>query len=146
MIKFPRELVDSYFADHYRRGAVIRYKMKCDDPTRAQRYKFGIVLNNDTSEPEALLAITTTKIGWFSSGQFENDIVRLRDGTYSWVTAETIIDLRSLRPETLEDLKLLNVRQEMTFEQELESATMAEVDRKLCASRLIELRTKKRVI
>jgi hypothetical protein len=72
--------------------------------------------------------------------------VRLREGIYSWVTEETIVDLRSLRPEMLEDLKVLNERQEMTFEQELDSATMAEVDKKLHASRLIELRTKKRVI
>jgi hypothetical protein len=44
----------------------------------------------------------------------------------------------------LEDLKVLNERQEMTFEQELDSATMAEGDKKLHASRLIELRTSDR--
>jgi hypothetical protein len=34
----------------------------------------------------------------------------------------------------------------MAFEQELNPATMTEVDNKLRASRLIELRTKKRII
>ena len=138
MIKFSRDLVDSYFADRYRRGSVIRYNMKCDDPSRSQRFKFGIVYSTRIAQnPEALLAIATTKIEWFASGRFEGDIVRLQVGAYSWVTAETVVDLRTLRPELLEVLKILNERQDMAFEQEPNPTTMAEVDNKLRASRLI---------
>jgi hypothetical protein len=81
-----------------------------------------------------------------ASGRFEGDIVRLQVGAYSWVTAETVVDLRTLRPELPEVFEVLNERQDMAFEQELNPATMTEVDNKLRASRLIELRTKKRII
>lgn len=146
MIKFSRDLVDTYFASHYRRGCVLRFNMKCDDPDRVQRFKFGIVLNKDWSEPEVLLAITTTKIEWFSSGHFDRDIVRLHPGIYPWVTSETVVDLRSIRSELVDDLKTLCERQDMSFEQELGEPTIAELDEKLRASRLIELRIKKRII
>lgn len=76
----PPELVERYFRQHYKRGAILRFYMTADDPKRPYRYKFGIVLNKDTSEEETLLAITTSKTGVFAHGRWEDDILRVPRG------------------------------------------------------------------
>jgi len=146
MIRFSRDLVEQSFQAHYKRGVVVRFNMECDDPNRPRRYKYGVVLNSDCSEPEALLAISTSRIDKFASGRSDRDILRLPEGTYPWTTEDTVVDLRELRAEKVDDLKLLCERQEMRFEGPLKAEHIAELNEKLRASRLLEIRLKKRVV
>ncbi len=146
MIKFSRDFVEQYFATRYKRGVVVRFNMECDDPNREKRFKFGIVLNRDCSEPDVLLAIATSNTDKFASGRFDSDILRVPKGSYGWTTEDTVVDLRVVRSEKLDDLKLLCERQEMRFEDLLSAADAAQLDQKLRASRLLEIRLKKRVV
>src|SRR5487761_1321149 len=121
-MKVDRGLIDGDFAKHFKRGSILRFYMKCDDPRRQYRYKFGIVLNKNPTEPEALLAITTTNLARYGSGYFENDILRVTPGTYGCFDEPTIIVLREIRIEPTASLKTLYGQQQLRFEGMMSSA------------------------
>ena len=146
MIKCSPDFVTQYFGQRYQRGAVVRFNMEGDDPHRPNRFKYGVVLNLDSSEDEALLALATSRIDRFASSRFDPDVLRLPANRYDWTTQDTIVDLRSIRIEIVSDLKSLCENGEMRFEDPLNAADIADLDRKLRASRLLQLRLKKRVV
>jgi hypothetical protein len=146
MGKIDRAPIDLVFKEKYCKGAILRFYMKCDDPNRPFRYKFGIVLNKQSSEAEALLAITTTNAARYSSGYFENDIVRISVGSYACFDEPTVVSLREIRTEPVEDLKNLYSNRQLSFEGNLDAADLTEVETKIQASVLIETRTKSRII
>jgi hypothetical protein len=139
-------VIDSYFANKLKRGAVLRFLMQCDDPQRDERYKFGIYLNVDPYEPDAFLALTTSKTEKYDSGRFENDIVRLPEGVYPCFDRPTIVVLREIRIEPVSLLKEQVGQQCMTFEIHFDEAAMTEIDAKIRNSRLIEGRMKRRIV
>jgi hypothetical protein len=130
--------VDRIFRECYRRAAIIRFEMPCDDPNRQVRNKFGILLNKDLAESNALLAITTSNPAFFSSSFLENDIVRVSAGSYSCFPLGTIVSLREIKQYELAWMKGICALKKLTFQGELSSADMTEVDQKLSTSRLIE--------
>lgn len=132
------ELVEQHFRGHYRRGAIIRFEMPCDDPNRIVRDKFGVVLNLDLSDPEALLAITTTNEKYFASGFIENDIVRITAGIYPCFPEPTIVSLREIKIYPLRWIKDLCLQSKMTFEGNISDGDIMEIDAKLRGSVLIE--------
>lgn len=147
MPKLGAGLIDLYFTQHYKRASILRFYMECDDPNVDFKYKFGVLLNLDTTEPEALLAITTSNLKPFASGFLENDIVRIPSGKYScFPKQETIINLREIRIEAVSKLRTLCEQKQMTFEGVLDASDMTDVDAKLGASRLIERHLKKRIV
>jgi len=145
MPKLGGELIDLYFRQHYKRGAILRFYMECDDPEVDFKYKFGILLNLNTIESDALLGITTSNLKPFASGFLENDIVRISGGKYPCFPRDTIINLREVRIEPVTKLRSLCEQKQMTFEGALDASDMIEVDAKLAASRLIERHLKKRI-
>ena len=107
MPKLGGELIDLYFRQHYKRGAILRFYMECDDPEVDFKYKFGILLNLNTTESDALLGITTSNLKPFASGFLENDIVRISGGKYPCFPRDTIINLREVRIEPVTKLRSL---------------------------------------
>ena len=146
MHSIPLPLVDLLFQGKYRRGAILRFNMECDDPARDFRHKFGVVLNKDTAESDALLAITTTNLAAFASGRFENDILRIDPGAYACFDKPTILSLREVRPEGVADLKNLCQQRQLTFEGDLTPDDFELVRQKIIHSRLIEGKYKKRIL
>ena len=146
MPKYPAAVVDLLFQGKYKRGAIIRFYMECDDPKRDFRYKFGVVLNKDTSEDESLLAITTTNLKPYASGHFENDILRIDPGAYACFDQPTILSLREIRPENVADLKALGQEGQLTFEGDMTADDLALIEQKIIHSRLIEGKYKKRIL
>lgn len=139
-------LGDLYFNQQYKRGAILRFNMQCDDPNRDTRYKFGVVLNKNTGEDEALLAITTTNQGPFASGRSEDDILRIDVGTYPCFDRPTILNLREIRPEPIVDLRALCSSGQLTFHGAMTPGDLEVVDQKIIRSRLIEGKYKKRIV
>jgi hypothetical protein len=139
-------LVDLYFQQHYKRGAILRFYMECDDPGVDFKYKFGILLNLNTTESDALLGITTSNLKPFASGFLESDIVRISGGKYSCFPRDTIINLREVRVEPVTKLRFLCEQKQMSFEGALDGSDMIEVDEKVAVSRLIEKHLKKRIV
>ena len=140
-------LADLYFQQHYKRAAILRFYMECDDPKVDFKYKFGILLNLDVTETDALLAITTSNLKPFASGFLENDIVRIPGGKYPcFPKEETIINLREIRIEPVTKLRSLCEQKQMTFEGVLDASDMIDVNGRLAASRLIEKYLKKRIV
>jgi hypothetical protein len=146
MPKFPPQAIDLLFQGKYKRGAIIRFQMECDDPNREFRYKFGVVLNKDTSEPEALLAITTTNLAPFAGRSFEDDILRIDPGTYGCFDKPTILSLREIRAENVADLKGLCQDGQLTFEGDVTPDDLALIEQIVIRSRLIEGKYKKRIL
>src|SRR5882762_3841018 len=146
MPKFPPQAIDLLFQGKYKRGAIIRFYMECDDPERDFRYKFGVVLNKDTSEAEILLAITTTKLGPYAGGHFENDILRIDPGAYGCFNQPTILSLREIRLENVADLKRLCQDGQLTFEGDMTADDLALLEQKVIRSRLIDGKYKKRIL
>lgn len=146
MPKGGGQLIDWYFQQHYKRASTLRFYMECDDPAVDFKYKFAILLNLDTTEPDALLALTTSNLKPYASGFLENDIVRIPGGKYPCFPKETIISLREIRIEPVIKLRTLCEQKQMTFEGVLDATDMTEVDSKLAASRLIEKHLKKRIV
>jgi hypothetical protein len=130
--------VDELFLQHFRRGGILRFEMPCDDPNRQVRNKFGVILNKDHGESCAFLAITTSKTSYFSSAFVENDIVRLRGGSYPCFPLDTIVSLRKIEQYGVAWLKGLCSLRKATFQGKLSSADMTEIDQKLANSNLIE--------
>ena len=139
-------LGDLYFQQHYKRGAILRFNMDCDDPGRDKRYKFGVVLNKDTAEDEALLALATTKLERFQGGRFEDDILRIEPGVYPCFDRPTVLSLREIRPEPVANLKALCTSGQLTFHGEITRDDLALIEQKVIHSRLIEGRHKKRIL
>lgn len=139
-------LVDFYFQQHFKRGAIIRFYMECDNPNQTHRNKFGIVLNKDVTDDETLLAITTTKQDYFAGGYFENDILRIPANSYSCFGKETIVNLREVRAEPILKLKGLCVSGQLEFRGQVTPADMEVIDQIVRDSKLIEGRYKKRIV
>jgi hypothetical protein len=139
-------LGDLYFIHQYKRGVILRFNMQCDDPNRETRFKFGIVLNKNTAEDEALLAITTTNQAPFASGRFEDDILRIDAATYPCFDKPTIQNLREIRPESVADLKTLCKSGQLTFHGEMTRGDLALIEQKVIRSKLIEGKYKKRIL
>ena len=146
MAKIEPALLEQYWNQKYKRGAVIRFLMQCDDPGRDTRYKFGLVLNKDLSDSDALLALGTSNIERYSDARFEADIVRISSGAYPWVTVPTIFNLRQLKQVSILDLKVLLSEQKLEFQDEFSNQDLTILDAKIRASRIIELRIKRRVL
>jgi hypothetical protein len=139
-------LGDLHFSRHYKRGAILRFNMECDDPERDMRHKFGVVLNNNISEAEALLAITTSKLATFQSGHFENDILRIEPGLYACFDQPTVLNLRIIRPEPVANLRTLCGLRQLTFHGEMSADDLALIEQIVIRSRLIEGIYKKRIL
>ena len=139
-------LGDVYFSQQYQRGVILRFNMQCDDPNRETRFKFGIVLNRDISEDEALLAITTTNHVPFASGRLEEDILRIDAGTYQCFDQATIVNLREIRPEPVADLKVLCSSGQLTFHGHVTADDLEMIRQIIIRSRLIEGKYKKRIL
>lgn len=146
MSNFAAALGNVYFQQHYKRGAIIRFNMECDDPRRDMRNKFGVVLNKNTSEDEVLLAITTSNQAPFASGYLENDILRIDAGAYACFDKPTILNLREIRPEPVEHLKELCRSGQLTFHGEMSESDLPVVLQKVANSKLIEGKYKKRIV
>src|SRR5258707_13919659 len=138
MPKLGGELIDLYFRQHYKRGAILRFYMECDDPEVHFKYKFGILLNHNTTESDALLGNTTSNLKPFASGFLENDIDRISGGKYPCFPRDTIINLREDRIEPVTNLRSLFEQNQTTFQVALYASDIIEDDSKLAASRLIE--------
>jgi hypothetical protein len=145
MAKIDRPAIDAIFSEKYRKGAILRFYMRCDDPKLSHKYKYGIVLNKDCQAPDALLAITTSRFEKFESGYGESDILRIEPSAYPCFECGTIINLREIRVETVEALKQLGVDQKLTFEGNLDSSDMTEIETKVQGSMLIETKYKIRI-
>jgi hypothetical protein len=130
--------VDGLFLQQFRRGGILRFEMPCDDPNRQVRNKFGVILNKDHSAPCAFLAITTSNTSYFSSAFLENDIVRLRGGSYPCFPYDTIVSLREIKRHEIVSLKGLCLRRKLTFQGDMSPFDMTEIDHKLSNSKLIE--------
>lgn len=146
MHNFAAALGDVCFQQQYKRGVILRFEMECDDPNRETRHKFGVVLNKDASEAEALLAITTTNHAFFASGYFENDILRIDVGDYPCFVKPTILSLREIRPEPIEHLKQLCRSGQLTFHGQITEEDLAVILQKITNSKLIEGKYKKRIL
>lgn len=133
-----RELVELYFTGKYKRGVIVRFLMPCDDPNRELRNKFGIVLNTDLRDPDVFLAITTTNQRFLGARFIVNDTLRLKGGEYTCFPTDTIVSLREIKRYELAWLKQLCLHGNMTFEGDMSSPDMTEIDQKLAASQLIE--------
>ena len=141
-----RSLVELYFKGNYKRGAILRFQMKCDDPARDVRNKFAVVLNKDMHEDEALLLIPTSKIDKYRSRYFDADVFRISPGQYECFPVATVISLREVRIEPIELLKDKAGKGLLAFVGEMTDADMTEIDQKLAASKLIEGNILKRII
>jgi len=146
MSGFAGGLGELYFSQHYKRGAILKFNMECDDPNQEMRYKFGIVLNKNIEEDEALLAITTSKHKHFETGRFEDDILRIGVGEYPCFDKPTIINLRVIRPEPVAHLKALCTSRQLTFHGELTQVDLTVIEQKIIHSKIIEGRYKKRIL
>jgi len=139
-------LGDRYFAEHFRRGAIMRFIMECDDPNVETKYKYGVVLNLDKGDDEVLLAITTSQLEAYEGGRFEDEILRIPVGTYDCFTKETVLSLRAIRPEPTARLKELANSGQLTFYGNVSSDDLSLIEQKLIRSRVIERKYKKRTI
>jgi hypothetical protein len=146
MPSFAAGLGELYFAQHYKRGAILRFNMECDDPERPMRYKFGVVLNNNPSEDEALLTISTSKLTSFASAFIEKDILRIEAGAYPCFDQPTVLSLREIRPESVAHLKTLCMSGQLTFHGEMSTDDLALIEQIVIQSRLIEGNYKKRIL
>jgi hypothetical protein len=142
----PPELIDLLFQGKFKRGAIIRFNMECDDPARDFRFKFGVILNKNITEDDALLAITTSNLQPFASGYLEGDILRIDVGSYPCFDKPTILSLREVKPKSVAELKILCQNKQMTFEGDLLAEDMAQVEQKILHSKLIEGKYKKRIL
>src|SRR5262249_3738287 len=130
----------------YKRGTIMRFVMECDDPQVEEKPKYGIILNLDSKDEEALLAITTSQIDFYDNRRFEDEILRVSPGSYSCFTEETVISLRVIRPEPVARLKTLAASGTLTFHGQLSDDDMAIIEQKIIRSRVIERGYKKKII
>lgn len=141
-----RSLIELYFKGNYKRGAILRFLMKCDDPARDVRNKYAVVLNKDLSEGDVLLSLATSQIQKYKSSFFDADVLRIDPGQYACFPEPTIVNLREVRIEPIELLKDKAGKGQLTFEGEMTDADMTEIDQKLAASKLIEGNILKRIL
>jgi len=140
------QLVDLLFKARYKRGAILRFEMLCDDPNRVKRNKFGIVLNFDLSDAEVLLAITTTNAKYLDSRFLERDGVCLAPSKYDCLPEATYISLREIKTYSLDSMKEKCFQEKLRFVGQLQPDDLTEIDQKLKNSLLIEGVILKRIL
>ena len=141
-----RSFVELYFKGNYKRGAILRFQMKCDDPARDVRNKFAVVLNKDLSEGEALMLLTTSQVDKYKSHFMDADVLRIAPERYECFPVATIVSLREVRIEPIELLKDKAGKRLLAFVGMMTDADMTEIDKKLAASMLIEGNILKRIL
>lgn len=148
-MELPKSLTDSAFETFCCRGAVVRFLMTdLDDPKRSQRNKYAVVLNVDPADAEILLVLTTTSVDWFKTAPkwARNAVLSLSEGSYPWVTDETVVDLRNVRTYPVAVFKTAYQGGKLTFQGQLANADLQQVDEKLRHSTTLTGAILKRVV
>jgi cephalosporin hydroxylase len=103
------------------------------------------VLNKNTTEPDVLLAITTSQLDFYQNGNLENLIFRISAGSYCFVK-DTIVDLYRVHEQTVQTLKTMAGDGFMAFHGELSQDDFEIVRQKIITSRVIERKFRNRIL
>jgi hypothetical protein len=119
-----------------------------DDPSIQSRYKYALLVGLDSGSAECFLLLTTSRVEKLEPFRRRNPDAfhEFAAGAYSWMTSPTVLDMRSVRPYTREELKQKLQDQTLTFESILSETDMSAIDAKLRASKTIELKTLRKIV
>lgn len=128
MVKVPNGICDDVFDKEFKRGSVIRTRIRFSSGT--ERHKFFIILNRNPQKDPTLIFLTTSKTDFFNKyPNYNKDIIRILPGELSYFTKETIIDCRVVYKISREDLKSNFRNNILGFIGELPSDKLQSIDR-----------------
>jgi hypothetical protein len=134
-MEIPASLATMAFDGILKRGDIIHFKCGLDDGDgkRVYRNKFAVILNASLPEDPVLCALATSQVAFYNSTtQWDNNIIRIPAGTYSFLPKDTVISFRAIRAESLDELRKQYASKELTIVGKL---SMVHVDH---ANRIIE--------
>lgn len=128
---------------------VIRFLMTDpDDKSIQSRYKYALLIGLDSGSAESFLLLATSRIEKLEAFRKRNPDAfhEFTAGTYSWMTSPTVLDMRSVRPYTRDEMKQKLQNQQLTFESIISESDIQAIDAKLRVSKTIEVRTLRKIV
>ena len=139
----PADL-EKLFERLFKRGAVIFTQMYFSDGTSKRKYL--IVLNHDPAEPETLLFLTTSKVGFYEQNPSFREHIKIKAGVCDFFASETVINCRGVQSMPRAMLKKRYLEKKLNIVGELPSEIMGEIDKIVTVSRFIMPRHKKAIL
>ncbi len=136
--------LDKLFERLLKRGSVLLTQMHFSDGTSKRKYL--IVLNQNPSEPETLLFLTTSKVDFYDQNPSFREHVRIKAGACALFSLETVINCRSIQSMPRAALKGRYMEKVLDIVGDLPPMIMAEIDAIVTTSRFIMPRHKKAIL
>lgn len=129
------------FDEVLHRGAVLYYlETKLDDPNRSQRWKYAVVVNRRLPFDPVLFFLATSNPTFYADGQYDRFILRVPAGTYRFLPAESIFDMKVVGKKALKDFRDAYNAGNCKCVGDLSVEHLAEIDVKVWGSDRISLR------
>ena len=148
MIKFADGWLKHQFDGFVHRGAIIKFLPDdLDDPKQHNQPKFAVILNAICPEPEILYIFSTSQHSFYDThGQFEQAIIRVPGGTYSFLPKDTVFPFRNVRGIAIEKLHAQYVAGTLTVCGKLGVDHVARMDEIISDGLFIDPRTRTRIL
>lgn len=104
MVKLPAAISGPHFDQQFKRGIVVKTPVRFKDGREKQKYL--VILNYDVSKDPILFVLTTSQLEFYNKNpHFNKDIIRIRAGSISFFSKETIINCREIHRIARDKLK-----------------------------------------
>ncbi len=137
-MEIPPDTSHRIFEIEFKRGAVLSTVMRFREGSPKKKYL--IVLNNQPSDSESLLFLTTSKIEFFQKHPQVSDQIKIEANASAIFSLPTIIDCRQVYSILRAELKTKFRNGILSFEGVLSAEIMTKIDQVVAESRLISPR------
>ena len=137
-MEIPPDTSHRIFEKEFKRGVVLSTIMRFREG--ASKKKYLIVLNNQSSDLETLLFLTTSKADFFLKHPHILDHIKIEANAFPIFPLLTIIDCRQVHSIPRAELKTKFQNGILSFEGLLSSKIMTQIDQIVAESRLISPR------
>ena len=128
MVKLPAAISDPHFDKQFKRGIIVKTPVRFKDGRK--KYKYLIILNHDVSKDPVLFVLTTSQLEFYDKNpHFNKDIVKIKAGSISFFSKETIINCREIHRITRDKLKENFRNNILQVEGELSQEMLNDVDK-----------------
>lgn len=128
MVKLPAAISDPHFDQQFKRGIVVKTPVRFKDGR--EKHKYLVILNYDVSKDPILFVLTTSQLEFYNKNpHFNKDIIRIRAGSISFFSKETIINCREIHRIARDKLKESFRDNILQIEGELPQEMLNDVDK-----------------
>lgn len=122
------------------RGVVLYYLERAlDDPKRATRWKYAVVVNFILPADPVHFFRSTSNPTFYAGGDYDTHILRVPAGTYAFLPKDSVFDMKSVVKKALQTFRDLHGVGQCKFAGHVTEEHLRKIDVKVGASELLSL-------